>query len=335
MAHSRTAQLSGVALSLMCVASCSGGGSTPVAGIQPVQPSPQPTTPSVPTEVVAFENFAASPSNATIGAADGQGDQMVVISEGATGDGKLSVTIGAQNFVLDGAVSNGKPVFTSRQPGANVSVAQTDKESSAVLAIVGHGAANPNDRTGYSVLGSLTDQSELDDLQTNGVMATYAGSSHLVATRSDGARDRADGTVTLTVDFNGGPGSVTGNLDLISGEVSSGTHFEIDAVNMVLSNGDIVAGGIIADLDVMGPSNFSDLSNQLGMEPGGQGLGTAAPGKLVGKFYGTNAQNAGGTFEFQGTNVYVLDSQRLDIVVKGGFLGKLQPPAGGAPATQP
>lgn len=283
----------------------------------PSQPPP-PAQPAPDNKLLAFESLATHSNSTTLASALAGASEKVTISEGTPGDGDITVNIGTATYLLKGSVSQGNPVFSDNSSGMQVSVGLSDEESNAVLALIQSGNGVNQDQSGYTTLGEATNASDFGDLIKSGLIATYSGSSHLIATRSDGARDSADGTLNLNVDFE--KGEIDGDLKLVSSSASTGgNQFEIDAVDLFLSNGKIIDGKIKADIDALMPSTpFVDGSNQLHMDPNAR----VSSGDLIGEVYGKNAENIGGTFEFQGTNVFTIPSQKLDIVVKGGFLGK-------------
>ncbi len=317
------------AAGLAGVSGCNRSSSTASEGspvtTPPAGPSEPPlTTPATPSEIQAFEAFAANPNSATVISASSTSTSTptaVSFAQGAAGDGSIDVTVGATVYTLTGDISSGVPIFTDPSGAKRVSVKQVARQSDVALALIRTRNAlllNQNlDPTGFSPLGAATSTADLDALiGAVGASASYTGTSSLVAIHQNNLRDSAEGDLQLFVDFE--TATFVGSMDLKSA-ATGGQNFEITDVNILFDTGTISAGVLSADLEIApaDPTTHTLMGNptQLFMDPN-------VVGKLTGSFFGPNAQNVGGTFNFSGTEP---DQQGLmppqKIEVQGGFIG--------------
>lgn len=287
---------------------------TPPTG--PVKPAP-PNPPSTPAAVQAFEALTANPNSTNIKSAV-SGSSVVVLTEGVAGDGTIEVTVGATLYKLDGSIGSGIPIFTDNSTGTRVSVARVAEDSDVALALIRTGNGTVTDRTGFSALGAKTSSADLANLVgVAGASAFYTGTSSLVAMHENNLRDSADGDLQMLVDFENS--TFMGSMDL-SSNATGGTNFEIGDVNALISNGTISNNVLMADVEVLtinSDPNFPNGANQLGMDT----LAPESVGKLTGSFYGANAKNVSGTFNFSGTEPVRQGFNAQKIEVQGGFIG--------------
>jgi len=113
---------------------------------------------------------------------------------------------------------------------------------------------------------------------------------------------------------------VAGASAFYTGTATGGTNFEIGDVNALISNGTISNNVLMADVEVLtinSDPNFPNGANQLGMDT----LAPESVGKLTGSFYGANAKNVSGTFNFSGTEPVRQGFNAQKIEVQGGFIG--------------
>ncbi len=303
------------AVALVSLAACgssnSGSGATGPSSVQNPAPVAPPT---VARSVEQFEMLAAGASTGTLDSAENP-PQSVKIMDTQSGDGLITVQIGTKLYELEGAEDNGQPIFSNKPPGEKVEVSQISKQDAAALALIGSDDGTSSGIMGYSILGAPTNPSDVNALTAAGVTATFVGSSNLVATHQKGFRDSAEGDLTLNVDFANR--TFDGSMDLTSSEAGV-ANFDITDVNAAILNGKIAGRNMMADVSVLkgDPNFFPNGANQLGLD-------VLSTGRLKGEFYGPNAVEAGGSFNFTGKEPTAFSGgTRSTIVVQGGFLGK-------------
>ena len=257
--------------------------------------------------------LASDTSSASIASSQSPTPQTVTISDTQAGDGKITVQIGSKVYELEGSDTNGTPTFANAASSEVVSVSQISKQNKVALALIGSDDGTSTfPLAGYSALGAPTTTAEVDVLKNGGATATYTGNSYLAANHENGFKDSATGDLVLNVNF--GDKVFDGSMTLTSTETTGKPNFEITNVDASI-NGVLIGPNLQAEVTVatgVFPNNFPNGANQLGLE-------TSVTGKLEGSFYGSQAEEVGGSFSFRGKSP---DVQRKTIVVQGGFLGK-------------
>lgn len=230
----------------------------------------------------------------------------VQMSNANPNDGQIEVAIDGVVYNLTAGVdATGKTVFTGMNGSDLVDVFGLDEIGAAAIAAITFTDSAGGSAFGFTPSGSET---PLDVVSARGAgtgvggsSAFYNGNSYMVANRSDGGIDTAEGTVTIFAQFDSA--TFDASMDLRSAQ--DGTRlYDIGDTNISL----------------IGQINGNKLSGTFLIGQNTLGLDDAAPipGTLEGGVYGEFAETVAGNFTIAGKTPGL---DPLDIVVQGGFIG--------------